>query len=419
VVDEFTKPSYQEQVMEANMKYAFSDLGIYRTYLIDGPPSRKDVFKLNAFVACCGASADEKTFYELLKITTGTTDKIEKRTGNVGINLTFGSDYGLDLRKVASVQKISCPEDNEAASPVRIVRYDEKFYFAIADTRITEVNPMSAPEWVNVDVNGKKASSILQNELGNLMGAIPTITVGGKRYQSCSYIEEGSRCNFCALERKPKDVTPTDFAEVARMAYRENEFTTVTLTGGNTISKNRGIEKYVPYVSAINEMCNIPIEVEVSPPRDVKIIGDIADAGATSFMSNIEVFNKRRRSVVCPAKSNIPIEDYMKAFRAADCFGLEIYSVLIVGLEPTESTLNGVEFLARGGVTSVPLPFKPISGAVFGKKLPTNPRIYLETARAAIDIMKDYGVEPSSRKLSGCSTCGGCSVEMDEVRNSR
>jgi uncharacterized radical SAM superfamily protein len=384
-------------------------------------PDREDMFKLDSAISCLGVRADNDIFYDVLKISSGTDDKIEKRTGNVGINVIYGQENGLNFRKVAPVEKAYDTKGFTSRSPIEILSESGKFYFAVDGNSMSEINFMDAPKWYSNEVNGVKASSILQNELGNLMGTIPLITKEGAGYQTCIYIENEVPCNFCGLESKKKDLIPTDYAEVVKMALDENSNTTVTLTAGNTPTKNRGIEYYSDFVKAIRKVSdNIPIEVEASPPTkqdSYKIIEELLDAGITSYMSNLEVYDKVARKAALPAKSNIPLEDYMKSFDVANSLYLPTYSVLIVGLEDKSSTIDGVEFLARNGVTTVPLPFKPVQGAEYQFRTPTNPAVFAEVSIQAVEIMRDYGVNPSARSSGGCSQCGGCSVECNRDRN--
>lgn len=401
---------YQQRVIETNRKY------LERLAINLKDPSPIDIIKLNAFISCSGVTVEDKNVMkELIRIAMG--EEPEKRTGNVGISILYGKDFGLDMRSVAPTEEAYAKiRAYTLASPIKIIKSSEAFYLGIGNIPITEVEILPAPRWYNERLpNGLRKNSVFQDELRNLMGAIPTL---GSR-QGCIYFSQGVPCKFCALQNKEKPITPKDAATVVSDAYSEfpNQ-TTVTMTGGNTDTVNRGIEKYIPFVEAIREeVPKVPIEIEVSPPSNPEILDQLKDAGLNSYMSNLEIWNEEIRKEVCPGKSRIPREDYLKAFKYAQELGFPTYSVLIVGLEPPESTLEGIRYFAKKGVTTIPLPFKPLENAIYQWKTPTDPSLLLRVSVEAIKIMREYKVNPMSRKTGGCSLCGGCSMEVNLDRN--
>ena len=380
-------------------------------------PSKEDIFKLNSFISCCGIVAENGLFEDILEIATGEREKVEKRTGNVGINIIYGKEQGLGMRTVAPTDRVYSDEGFTFSSPIEIVKNDNDFFLSLEKKPITRVEIIKAPSWYSQSLvrlgETVKLSSILQYELGVLMGTIPSLS--GK--QECVYTD-ASKCKFCGLEDKTKNLSPKDYADVVKLAVEENPLIAVNLTAGNTPTKNRGIETYIPFVKAIREVAPlISIEIEVSPPRDLSVIDDLVNVGLTSYMSNLEVFDENTRKLVCPGKSKISLNEYVNAFVQAQKNGLPTYTVLIVGLEEPESTLKGVEFFAKNGITTLPLPFKPIKGAVYENRLPTSPKMFLDVSKEAISIMRTYGVNPMSRDKGSCSLCGGCSVEVNYDRN--
>lgn len=66
-----------------------------------------------------------------------------------------------------------------------------------------------------------------------------------------------------------------------------------------------------------------------------------------------------------PAKGATPRERYLEAIEAAvKLWGREgqVRSALILGLEPLESTLEGIDQIARRGAMPILSPFRPVPG---------------------------------------------------------
>lgn len=374
-------------------------------------PTVLDVLKLNALISCCGASIPRELEEELMQ--TAFAGKAEKRTGNVGVNAIYGKEFGMEMKTVIPVEITG---DFTRASPVMLRKQGKQWFLAVDGKNLVKMEIMPAPGWYSKKLKEKdiRLSSILQYELGVLMGTVP---IEGN--QGCRYFEIGKQCGFCGLEPKPKPVTPEDFAEVVYQARKEDPNVSVTLTGGNTFGSDRGLKRYIEYLRAINKRNpGVPIELEVSPPKEKELglLEELVSAGMTSFMSNPEFFDDGIRQEIMPIKGRIPKSEYKKAFKKAQDLGLPTFAVLIAGIEPYESSLEGVEWLSRLGVTTIPLPFKPIRGSKLGDKPPINPKDFLEFTYKATKIMRDYNVNPCRRIKAnnmGCSTCGGCSVEVN------
>lgn len=412
--------------VNSNEEYRLTLRKLNREYLKElnlnyESPGVEDVVKLNSLISCLGVSAKSESLLDEL-IRRGMGEVPEKRTGNVGISVLYGEDFGLDMRTVAPTEKPFKPLNlYTLETPVKFIKKDDKIYLAVEkdDTiyPITRAEVISVPPAYNRALSsGMRYSKVIQLENDVLMGAIPTQEVKGRLYQGCCYKED--KCTFCALGWKEKQVTPKELSEIVETIRQERPNVSVTLIGGNTLQPDRGMVSYIPFISEIKKRNpGTVVEIEVSPPKDASLIDKAVDAGLDSFMSNMEVWDDEIRGSVCPGKSEIPKEEYFKAFRRAQRLGLSTYSVLIFGYEPLESYLEGIKILAENGITVIPLPFKPLPGAIDQYRDPTNPKKYLEACQAAIEIMRESKVNPMERNIGSCSLCGGCSVEVNLDRN--
>ena len=332
-----------------------------------------NLIRLNAFITCCGVSVDKKYETKLWSAISMKKFDSEWRTGHVGIPIRFGKEEGMDIRTLCSINK--CKSNNKA--PVSLSYEKGKWLIKIYNKPFLdiEIDPTPLSSWCHKNTtDGLPYYKVLQNDFGNLMGSIPN----EKGFQECYYFSINKPCLFCSLKKKRKAVSPEEYAKIISDAANENPKITVTLTNGNAMTKNRGLELFYPFVSEIrNYNSDIPIEVEAFPPIELDLLNNLVEAGMTSFNSSLEIFDDEKRRQICPAKGKlIPKEDYIKAYNRAKELDLPTYSVLIVGLDTRESFLNGVNALSRLGVMVNPLPFKPLKGAILNNENPIDPLQY-------------------------------------------
>ena len=98
------------------------------------------------------------------------------------------------------------------------------------------------------------------------------------------------------------------------------------------------------------------------PPMDCNVLTDLKNAGVTEVAFNLEIFDRNLAVQYMPGKGRIPLARYENAFKkATELWGKSgnVRSALIIGLEPLESVLKGVEYLCRQGVSPILSLFKP------------------------------------------------------------
>jgi pyruvate-formate lyase-activating enzyme len=157
------------------------------------------------------------------------------------------------------------------------------------------------------------------------------------------------------------------------------------------------------YYDEVCEMIirNADIAVDVMMwPRPDNIIDRLADWGVYGYALNIEVFDEEIARQLIPQKRRLGISVYAEGIeRALQRTGGNgrVRSLIIVGLEPPEKTLQGVEFLARLGCDPTLSPFRPGRGTILEHVRPPSPelleRVYLESS----EIVERYGVKLGPR----------------------
>ena len=103
----------------------------------------------------------------------------------------------------------------------------------------------------------------------------------------------------------------------------------------------------------------------ISPPPDLNVINQIVGVGVQDLSINIELFNTELSRRIMAGKNRIGIKRYFETLEyAVKLLGNKgsVKSILIVGIENYNDTLNGVEELAKRGVMPILSIFKPIKG---------------------------------------------------------
>jgi len=242
-------------------------------------------------------------------------------------------------------------------------------------------------------------------------------------YQKCVYWDTGKKCKFCGIELSLNaDTTisikkPKQFREVVEAAVDEGACDHITLTTGTTPSRDRGAKLLAEVVREVKAYREIPVHVQVEPPKDSRYLELLAKTGVDTIGVHVESFDQRVLKEVCPGKVETEIEQYFEAWRhSVELFGEgQVSSFIIAGLgEDDESILKGSEELARIGVVPYLVPLRPIIGTEFEKRRPPSPSRMIKLYEDTADILSRYGLDPRKSK-AGCVRCGGCSTLSEAV----
>jgi len=336
----------------------------------------------------------------------------ERRTGNTGIPIILSNNASMNL--LSSVVYEKEPDQYfTAASPIRLEGTPDEIKIRYKGKTLDTARLSYPDKWVSKkNKKGKFYSSIMQAEGGGkfIMSTLPV---------PCCYQVEDNACIFCEYTDVNMDKSVEDFTEAAVAAFKDDPSYRLAITGGNTRTEDRGIKNYIPYVKSISDEVSKAIgkkpiiQIEISPPdfssgNGEKYIDELIEAGATSFMMNLEQGDEKYRKIVCPAKSDIPYSDYLRAFEyITKEKDMGVSSILINGvLEPAESTIKYAGKLAKWGVKPIIMPFRP-----FGKlrnNYPANPVEFEYVNKEVSKIIDKEKLDLS--KVEGCAVCPGCSL---------
>ena len=245
-------------------------------------------------------------------------------------------------------------------------------------------------------------------------------------YQNyCSHFAQGKQCLFCNLVAtsqtydavlKKKDADW--IGEVASAAWQEGMVNHVLLTGGCFAH-----EREVPIVEDIlasirrhRGVDRIPGTVLPSPAKgdDIK---RYFDTGIQAIGYSMEIWDEALYRAVCPGKAeNTSHAQFLQSIeKAVETFGAgNVYGVLVMGLEPKDTFLDGVKTLTTMGANVVPFVWSPNPGSrLAGHRAPSG-KWYAETIREAAGLVMD-GHVPSGTE-NHCYRCDGNNLLHDALR---
>jgi hypothetical protein len=205
--------------------------------------------------------------------------------------------------------------------------------------------------------------------------------------QACGYCEIG-------VVGPSTEQSLADMLEL--LAYcRENEpGITHLLISGGTPSKSQW-NRYIEIITTIKQASEYPMYLMTTPPQNLDRIADLKAAGVDELGLNMEVFDQNWAVRHMPGKGKLSRKHYLDALElAVSIWGGNgaVRSILIAGLEPLESTLQGVYELCRRNVMPILSPFTPIqntSAAFF--PAPTVKKLF-ETWQQSQKICESFGM---------------------------
>ena len=301
-----------------------------------------------------------------------------------------------------------------ASTPLRL-RIDERRLFVEHEGYSVELTEVPQPAFY-----GKSSSDgVVMWKLAQLHG---TNCVASTVIQKCAYWALGKPCRFCAIEvslRKDKTIalkTARQLVEVVLEAKDEGVAEHVTLTTGTTPTPDKGALYLAKVVEALKEEVDLPIHVQVEPPKDLLYLDLLYSKGADTIGIHVETLDEVVAKEVTPLKPSF--DSFLKAWRHAHrLFGEhQVSSYIIIGLgERLDIVLRRLEEVVVQGVIPYVVPLRPLPGSLMECSKPPSPSLLLEVTKQACIYMKDYGLDPSKNR-AGCVRCGACSV-VKEVFN--
>jgi hypothetical protein len=176
----------------------------------------------------------------------------------------------------------------------------------------------------------------------------------------CGFTVLGAPCRFCVEgARLPADrdaVAVADVVEVVRAAFDEGACESVYFNTAYFDSEDGGIAFLEPYVEAVRKHFDTLVAMQVHPPRSDRWIDRTYAMGVDALSYNLEIFDPDVLGRHCIGRVRyIRRERYLEALgRAAEVFPSgTVWSDLVLGVEPADRTIAGIDTLVGMGVVPV------------------------------------------------------------------
>jgi len=269
-----------------------------------------------------------------------------------------------------------------------------------------------------------------QTESGATMRQITQI--GGEDcfficYQNyCVHFAKHEECAFCNLV-STKDTYDSvlttkkirDIGEVAAAAFAEGMCKHILLTGG-CFSHEKEVALVISILESIRSslgVTTIPGTILPSATIDEDDMRRYRDAGIGAIGYSMELWDEAFYKAICPGKAkSVSHDSFLNAIgRAVKIFGAgNVYGVLVMGLEPRSSFVEGIRALSDVGANIVPFVWSPNPGSKLeGHRAPCA-EWYTDTILEAAEIVRGAGVPRGDD--NHCYRCDGNSLLHDAVR---
>jgi radical SAM protein (TIGR04043 family) len=237
--------------------------------------------------------------------------------------------------------------------------------------------------------------------------------------QTCIRYAEDQRCRFCTIEESLRSgatiaaKTPAQLAEVAEVAVRLDGIRQMVMTTGTTAGPDRGARYLVRCVKAVVQAVpGLPIQVQIEPPRELSVLTDLHQAGATAIGIHVESLNDEVRRRWMPGKGSVSMAEYEAAWdEAVRVFGRNrVSTYLLVGLgEDPDELVAGASRLIKRGVYPFVVPFRPMVGTLARRDGIGAPAAHLvrDVTERVAAMLREAGMIGADQQ-AGCAACGAC-----------
>ncbi len=259
---------------------------------------------------------------------------------------------------VAPGTRVSVPVDaaGTAPAPFRLIGADGRYWLIDprtgGGTRL-DVRPATTPRFY-----GRRTSSGLpMRRAASVLGDHLLVHPAG----ACGFSVQGTPCRFCvegARARGDREAVATvpDVIEVVRAAFEEGAAEFVYLNSDVFDAEDGGLSFLAPYVEGIRKHFDSLVAVQVHPPRTDRWIDWAYALGVDALSFNLEIYDPHLLDRHCIGRMRyIGRQRYLDALgHAAAVFPSgTVWSELVLGLEPAESTMAGIDALAALNVVPV------------------------------------------------------------------
>jgi len=147
------------------------------------------------------------------------------------------------------------------------------------------------------------------------------------------------------------------------------------------------------YHAIVTRFPSVPVDIMMLPLPGLLDLQALFDLGVNALAINLELYDEEIARSLMPLKGSMSRRYWLDFLeRAAEVFGPgRVRSLLMVGLEPLEQTLRGVEALAQRGCEPVLSPFRPDPSTELKDRPPPTAGLLAEAYERSVEIAGRYG----------------------------
>jgi len=299
-------------------------------------------------------------------------------------------------------------------SPYSISQHEGEPFLCNNGSPITAIVKPPSPHYYTLQT----ADGIPYNKIALLHG---TSCLASTVLQECSYWNTPDRCTFCGIEislqsnATTAEKNPQQLLEVAQAASQLDTVSHITLTTGSHPDSSYDLEHLASCCTCLKSGIDLPIHVQLMPPRDLSRLERLKQSGADTIGIHIENFDFTVLSKVAPCKTSYSLQHYITTWKeAVRLFGInQVSSFIILGLgEEAQSVLDGVALLCEIGVYPFIVPLRPIPGTPLGVNSPPDPGYMISIYQQVAILLQENGLSWKNSR-AGCVRCGACSALPD------
>ena len=301
------------------------------------------------------------------------------------------------------------PVSVSTASPFLLRRERGTLYLYLDEVRLFPVELERRPKYYNLQT----ATGVPMRLIG-VHRLMRQVLVESNAY--CRFFSQRNPCLFCGLmaeralltprHRRLFAASPQEVAEVVAAAYSEGSATEMQVTGG-VLPEQREVDYLIEVGQALQTRLGVETvpgsQAVIAAPQRLEQVDALRAAGWEGVAFNLEIWSPALWPGIVPGKAALlPRERWLAALEhAAHVFGKgNVASVLVAGIEPKASFLEGVRYFAEHGIYGVPIPWTPAPGSAFeGHQTPTA-AWHLDATVRTLDIWDEHGLS-SERHSSG------------------
>ena len=251
---------------------------------------------------------------------------------------------------------------------------------------------------------------------------------------ACHYFAKKEQCKFCnivpARQRNRDHVIttkePDDIFDVVKEALIDHPVGAhLAMTAGAARDDGLGnLPEILEQLRPLLARKSFPIVTAITATRNQAETEYLCSTGISAVAFNLEVWDPEIFREICPGKTRrVGRERWIQALKEArDCLQpARALSSFVVGLEPSESLLAGIDYLSGEGIWPIMSPFIPMVGTSYeGREAPDADWVWDVHERATEIIHRNLPQAFSDDSWEGgigiCPTCTTTKLFFDFMR---